>query len=528
MEFNEPMDIDSDLDVNQNNLKNFNCKPFKCRDIYKKYLKKRINTSKISKKKIKTFCSLCQKFVFNMVKHKSLHTVSNIPKPILNFDGPLVDNRNRYFNNRQARVNNNLMIFSPPKNFNQPKGPQPLLSKVGNWQNFSNGIGAKLLLKMGYEDGKGLGKNLQGILTPIETKQRTGIKKLGLGAAVDNKKSRKKKKSGMKTNFYQFAEKLKEWKKPTQTYTIINDHPRKSDSLEEIIQHLLDKQVELNIDVISNKTKIQTLDTCIELLTTLKDSSFFNIDLKLRNFEMIFIELQLSFPQIYFTLLNFAPTILSPIFITKLNATNLLLEPFQFIPLLKKWKNILRGQQSTTSIQIEPFSRLMSSIMPIFRAICVMWNPIDHQEMINLLDIWYEILPNWIFNDILNEQVLPKLYSSVDKWNPLDVLIPINVWILPWKKYLKHKLEQHVYPMILHKFSLILQSWTPKNHNALTFISLWRTEIPDKDIEFFLTKHIIPKLKIFLSDFVVKPMRKTDLSNLIFILFKLFFFLFFF
>lgn len=496
------MEIDSDIDINQNSLNDFNCKPFKCREIYKKYLKKRITTSKISKKKIKTFCSLCQKFVLNMAKHKSLHLGNNVNKPKNDFDSAPADNRARYFNNRKGRINNNLMIFSPPKKVNQPI--QPLLSKVGSWQNFSNGIGAKLLLKMGFEDGKGLGKNLQGILSPIETKRRIGIKKLGLGA-VNNKSTRKKKKSAVKTNFHQFTEKLKEWKK-TQTTS------SKPDSLEEIIKSLLDKQVELNVNGVSNKIQIQTLDTCIELLTSFKDSTICD-DLKLVNLEIVFIELKIDYPSIYLRLMNFAPTILSPIFINKLNETNLLREPFELIPLLNKWKNILRGQQSTTSIEHEPFSILMKSIVPIFRATSVMWNPINYQEMIQLLEIWYQILPNWIFNDILNDQILPKLYSSVDKWNPSDELIPINLWILPWKKYLKSKLEKHVYPMILHKFSLTLQSWTLKNHNALSFITLWRTEIPNKDIENFLTKHIIPKLKMFLSNFVVKPMRKTDLSK---------------
>lgn len=491
----KPIEIDSDLDLNQTSLNDFNCKPFKCRDIYNKYLKRRKSTSKITKKKIKTFCSLCQKFVLNMVKHKSRHTVNNnVFKQRTNV---LINDL--YFNNREGRVNNNLMIFSPPKN--QP--PKTQLSKVGTWQNFSNGIGAKLLLKMGYEDGKGLGKHLQGILSPIETKQRTGIKKLGLGA-VDTKLTRKKKKAAQKTNFYQFTQKLKEWKNNQKITST------KPDSLEEIIKSLLDKQVELNFDGISNKIQIQSLDTCIELLTSLKDSTISD-DSKLINFEMVFIELQSNYHSIYLSLMNFAPTILSPFFIKKLNEINLLREPFELIPLFKKWKNILRGQKSTTSIEVEPFSRLMTTIVPIFRATSVMWNPLNHQEMIQLLEIWYEILPNWIFNDILNDQILPKLYSSADKWNPLDDEIPINLWILPWKKYLKSNLEKHVYPMILHKFSLILQSWTLKNHNALQFVTLWRKEIPDKDIENFLTKHIIPKLKIFLSNFVVKPTRKTDL-----------------
>lgn len=41
------------------------------------------------------------------------------------------------------------------------------------------GIGASLAMKMGYKPGKGLGKNLQGIASPIEIKQRKG--RTGIG-----------------------------------------------------------------------------------------------------------------------------------------------------------------------------------------------------------------------------------------------------------------------------------------------------------------------------------------------------------
>lgn len=50
---------------------------------------------------------------------------------------------------------------------------------VGNWEKHTKGIGAKLLLQMGFQPGKGLGKDLQGISTPVEAHLRKGRGAIG-------------------------------------------------------------------------------------------------------------------------------------------------------------------------------------------------------------------------------------------------------------------------------------------------------------------------------------------------------------
>ena len=50
---------------------------------------------------------------------------------------------------------------------------------VGSFEKHTMGIGSKLMFKMGYHEGKGLGKHAQGMVDPISVVERP--KNVGLG-----------------------------------------------------------------------------------------------------------------------------------------------------------------------------------------------------------------------------------------------------------------------------------------------------------------------------------------------------------
>ncbi|XP_076299208.1 septin interacting protein 1 [Lasioglossum baleicum] len=97
----------------------------------------------------------------------------------------------------------------------------PLLMKtgVGTWEVHTKGIGAKLLLQMGFEPGKGLGKQLQGISAPVEAHLRKGRGAIGAYGPEKCPKVPEKKKEEDAEEGKDPKGKLSQWRKGDSTAT---------------------------------------------------------------------------------------------------------------------------------------------------------------------------------------------------------------------------------------------------------------------------------------------------------------------
>lgn len=94
-----------------------------------------------------------------------------------------------------------------------PLNPALLNTGVGNWEVHTKGIGAKLLLQMGFEPGKGLGKNLQGIGAPVEAHLRKGRGAIGAYGPEKFAKIAEKKKEEVTEDAKEQKGKTSQWRK---------------------------------------------------------------------------------------------------------------------------------------------------------------------------------------------------------------------------------------------------------------------------------------------------------------------------
>ena len=69
------------------------------------------------------------------------------------------------------------------------------------------------------------------------------------------------------------------------------------------------------------------------------------------------------------------------------------------------------------------------------------------------LQIWKDLMPLWMWNNVLDQLVLPKLQNDVELWDPLTDSVPLHSWLHPWLPFLGQQLEI-VYPTIRCQYLL--------------------------------------------------------------------------
>ncbi|KAI9138071.1 GC-rich sequence DNA-binding factor-like protein-domain-containing protein [Paraphysoderma sedebokerense] len=504
----------------------------------------------------------------------------------------------------------------PSKSFSELKQNFKVDKEFAKFEKHTKGIGLKLLMKMGYKPGQGLGSEGAGIVKPIEVMQRpkgmglaykdfkektkqakeeelrrkeqegtideTEMDELdkisGKGKTVPRpktggwkKSAAKKKKVQYKTAIEVMADVSNAPEAPAQSMKIIDmtgpearvlssaNQVKSSEQLfydtsarlpelrhnlrllvgmaqadleQTARQQRLDtaRLQELNQTVGSLQRNVQNEEAALKRLSEVSQlTKDFQRKMKIMGGSMDFDDLanDASIDEFFTKLITsyydeyrkhkldaLVVAVIAPLVKRLFADWNALEEPERGLTFFEKWRKLLSSALPRSAMEsIDPVTTPYESLiyhiwLPKIRSAINSsdFNIRNPSSAIHLLDIWYPThLPPFVYVNIIDQLILPKITDAVNSWNPRKDPTPIHTWIHPWLPHLDNRLTT-LYPSIRHKIGILLDSWHPSQTNMIDIISPWSTIFSSSDFNILLSKSIIPKLQVTLhSELSINP-----------------------
>ncbi|BDD58407.1 hypothetical protein MAP00_003687 [Monascus purpureus] len=178
-----------------------------------------------------------------------------------------------------------------------------------------------------------------------------------------------------------------------------------------------------------------------------------------------------------------------------------------------------RSRQSTS-----PYETMIYTLwLPRVRsALLNEWDVYDPSPATSLIVAWKEILPSFVYANVLDQLVVPKLSSALKGWQPRSSRRQGQNsrspwWLFTWLQYLD---EWHTNPKqatglmsdAKRKFRVVLDTWD-LHKGLISGIELWRDAL-GSEFDVSLRNHLLPRLaRLMRDEFEVNP-QDQDLTVL--------------
>ncbi|XP_070537179.1 tuftelin-interacting protein 11-like [Ptychodera flava] len=385
----------------------------------------------------------------------------------------------------------------------------------GSWEKHTKGIGQKLLLQMGYQPGKGLGKKGQGIITPVEAHLRKG--KGAIGAHGPERPNQKPQVDSEDEEDEEFRNQLSQWKKgpeakqkPKYSYKTIDElkekvklkkSSRPTDKAMTQVKVIdltgKEKRVLSGYDQISQKHSRPGEETEPVTPVTLDQTAFtmpelmHNLDLLVDMSEQEIIKNDKQLHHEEDTIVN-----------------------------LKHEEEKLKGVLDNESKQISRMTEIMNMIAKYEErqepdSMCP-WELEDAEEFFKMLqDDFYEEYRLYELSNLIIPTVFPLMYEFFVCWDPLqDSIFGIDI-LKKWKDLIDNHdnaiAREGAQTMTMYD-RMVWEVWMPYIRKA---VQAWNPRNCDPLIE--VIENWLPLLPLWVSnnifDQLIFPKLQTEVQN---------------
>lgn len=182
-----------------------------------------------------------------------------------------------------------------------------------------------------------------------------------------------------------------------------------------------------------------------------------------------------------------------------------------------------RRQKATTQ-----FETLMYTVwLPKLRTTITNWEVLDHNPLTNLVHAWRSLLPAFIYSNLLDQLIVPKLTAALQTWDPrkrthhhktvtLKHAQP-RTWLFPWLPYLAPyqldpKASSGLLTSVKRRLRQVLDGWDVAA-GVLPGLLEWRNLL-HSDLDHIFVNHLLPRLARHLSQYFEIDPSDQDLTPL--------------
>ena len=217
---------------------------------------------------------------------------------------------------------------------------------------------------------------------------------------------------------------------------------------------------------------------------------------------------------------------LEPLFRRKMEEWEPLQDPESLVSTLRRLLPILGAsndppvhRKATTFYE----SMIVTFWLPKVRTVLVnYWNVHEARSAVNLLESWNQILPKFVYDQLLTQTIVPKLISAIKDWKPRSNRkhhshpAP-HKWLFEWLPLLSERQRNFknangVMGEVRRKLRSTFDRWDV-SRGLMEGLSHWKNLL-QSDLDLILRNHLLPRLASHLRvDFEINP-QEQDLGPL--------------